>query len=78
VRLLEEANPALAGQRCLVAPEEIVLEVLRDGLLKLRTATPWGLRPLITCLIVLSLPDASKPLQHDQQSELVVAARRSW
>jgi len=42
VRLLEEANPALAGQRCLVAPEEIVLEVLPDGLLKLRTATPWG------------------------------------
>ena len=52
-----------------------MLEVLRDGLLKLRTATPWGLRPLITCLIVLSLPDASRPLQHDQQSELVVGGK---
>jgi hypothetical protein len=48
-----------------------------DGSLKLQTVTPCGLTPLSTCLIVLSLPEASSPWNTTSRPRVFWAASRS-
>ena len=59
VRAVEDADPSARGQRLGDAPQEVVVELLRDGFLNQTTWTPCGLTPDITCSIALSLPAAS-------------------
>ena len=49
-----------------------------EGCLKARTSTACGLTPLITCLIVLSLPEASSPWSTRSTPNVSCAASRSW
>src|ERR1700756_4210181 len=43
-----------------------------EGCLKARTSTACGLTPLITCLMVLSLPDASSPCRNQEHAVRVL------
>src|SRR2546430_2975531 len=49
-----------------------------EGTLKARTSTHCGLTPLKACLIVLSLPEASRPCSTTSTAYVSCAARRSW
>ena len=59
VGAIEDADLAAPGETLRVAPEEIVIELLGRGTLKLCTATPCGFTPLITWRIVPSFPAVS-------------------
>jgi hypothetical protein len=78
VRPVEDADPPPGGQRGLVAPEEIVLELGRRRLPEAADLHACGLTPLITCLIVLSLPAASSPWRTISRPRALWAASLSW
>ena len=59
VRTVEDADPAPLRQPQRGAPEEIVVELLGLGCLKLETWQPSGFTPDSTCLMAPSLPAAS-------------------
>jgi hypothetical protein len=61
VRPVEDADLAPAGQGALAAPQEVVVQLFRGGLLEACTVTACGLTPLITCLCRLAEMAAAAP-----------------
>jgi len=78
IRAVEDPDLAAGGQTPGVAPEEVVIQLLGRGTLKLCTETPWGFTPLITCRIVPSFPAASSAWSTSSTPQLSCAASRAW